>query len=165
MLQRAQRMLSVARPPLVAASVCNVRNFCRSSTLSKRAVGEFGWMRSVVKFSPLQSSIMPTGVRFFSSFPSHTALAMPALSPTMTQGNIGMRFTFTIRGKRCFKCRKKIKSGITMFRIVSDLAFASVCPFKTSGWSKLDRKYLQVYSVSSYRILSPETLRMTTTSR
>ena len=27
--------------------------------------------------------------RLFSSLPSHSALSMPALSPTMTQGNIG----------------------------------------------------------------------------
>lgn len=36
------------------------------------------------------SSKLPSGVRYFSSAESasHTVLAMPALSPTMSQGNI-----------------------------------------------------------------------------
>ncbi|KAI1367253.1 dihydrolipoamide acetyltransferase component [Xylaria arbuscula] len=44
--------------------------------------------QGVLRASALRSGILPLA-RFYASFPPHTIIKMPALSPTMTAGNIG----------------------------------------------------------------------------
>lgn len=39
--------------------------------------------------SALRSNLSPQIARWYASFPPHTVVKMPALSPTMTAGNIG----------------------------------------------------------------------------
>ena len=42
-------------------------------------------LRRPVRFNALRASL----VRYYASYPPHTVISMPALSPTMTAGNIG----------------------------------------------------------------------------
>lgn len=44
--------------------------------------------QGVLRASALRSGFLPLA-RYYASFPPHTVIKMPALSPTMTSGNIG----------------------------------------------------------------------------
>ncbi|KAF3937292.1 hypothetical protein ABW19_dt0201486 [Dactylella cylindrospora] len=59
----------------------------RTAVSATRAIGRVGSIGSIRSSIPITS--FPSLARFYASLPSHRIIKMPALSPTMTAGNIG----------------------------------------------------------------------------